>query len=237
MSAMFHLFSSSFFRLSAVLAACLSLASCYTVAPVPSGFWNDKNAKVAVAVTVEQNQGKFYHQTSAMMPVGNHRASGVLAGVSADPFRSYKGKFASELRKCGFRNVVEVKGDTKWKDLPRISGRDLGPGGRDYSSLMASQDADYLVLLTLVDYGVGQRALAGVGVAAPWGRATVVGTMISKGGGKPVWATGPLAGMQSTEIPDGWDQPTKFPALVKAAKEVQDVSGEFLIHEFFGYPE
>lgn len=224
-------------RFSMMLAACMSLVSCYTVAPVPAAFWNNKDAKIAVVVFTEQNKGKFYYQTSAITEAPRHPAAGALAGVDAGTFRAYKGKFASELRKKGFKNVVELKGDLKWRDYPRVSARDLGPGGRDYGNLLASHNADYLIMLGLYEYGVGQRALAGVGIAAPWGRATAGGVMVRKEGGVPVWATGPLSGMQSTEIADGWDQPGRYPILVKAAREVQDVSGEYLIHEFFGYPE
>jgi hypothetical protein len=227
---------------AAVAAALLSLVSCRLSSPVPQEFWNDKDAKIAVAVSVKDG-ARFIHRTgSGDFPARNHFANGALGRVKGDDFRATRGKFAAELRKRGFRNVEEVKGDIDWRNFPTIGHNQL-MAGRDYSSLMAPRNADYLVILSLNDYGVTQRALGSVivgtyGVAAPWGSAHATGAMVRKGGGKAVWFTGPVAGMQSTEVDDGWNnQAPNYPALVKSVREVQQVSGEFLIHEFFGYPE
>ncbi|RYZ74484.1 MAG: hypothetical protein EOP09_00345 [Proteobacteria bacterium] len=228
-------------KCAAVAAAFLSLVSCHLSAPVPPEFWSDKNAKVAVAVSVRDG-AKFIHRTGGGdFPARNHAAAGALGRVKADDFRATRGKFAAELRKRGFRNVEEVKGDIDWRGFPPVGHNQL-MAGRDYSSLMAARNADYLVILSLNEYGVTQRALGSVivgtvGVAAPWGSAQTTGVMVRRGGGKAVWFTGPVAGMQSTEVEENWNQAPNYPALVKAVHEVQKVSGEFLIHEFFGYPE
>lgn len=233
---MFHSLFPTSWRLAAIVAFCLSLVSCYRVESVPSAFWNEKGARIAVAVDLHDKQARYNLRDAAGPHPVDHPVGlvGALAGVKPDSFRALKGRFASELRKRGFRNVVEVKGDIHWKDFPRRSGGDLGTGGRDYSSLLASQNADYLIVLSQRGYGVTQRYFGGGGIAAPWGSADSGGIMVKKGVAQPVWYTGPLAGLQATEVDEGWDRPN-YSAATKAAREALALSAQFLYDEFFGY--
>lgn len=230
---------SSLLGAAAVALSISSLTSCVTKVPVSQAFWQDRQAKVAVAVAPAVNQGFFYKEgnqglldlaINSAVTAGPNRA---LKQVKPDSFRLLKSQFVADLKKRG-HNAVEVKEDLQLKNYPKLQGGATGDAGKDYSSVLNAYGADYLVVLSLNGYGSIRPYYGFIPLGVPKGYANASGFMVKRGASKPLWHTGMGPQNQSVvPVSGNWDQGPEFKNLIEATHQALDSSRTNLKGEFF----
>ncbi|MGC4016953.1 MAG: hypothetical protein QM755_20930 [Luteolibacter sp.] len=226
-------------RLAALLLGAVAATSCVSKVPVSQSFWQDRQAKVAVAVTTGSGKGAFYKEgnqglldiaINSAMTTGPNRA---LANLSPEPFRQIKGQFVTELKKRGI-NAVAVPADLKFSDYPKLKGGSSGDAGRDYSPVFTAYQADYLVVLSLNAYGSIRPYYGFMPTGRPSGYAHATGFMIKRGSAQPSWNTGVGYDNRNVVPVEGeWDQGPEFKHLTEASRRAVDNSRSYLIGNFF----
>jgi hypothetical protein len=224
-------------RLLALGVALFSSVSCVTNPQTPSTFWNDKNAKVAVMLSVKENRGQFTQISNNVEVVRRpgienvSEADAAMGTVKADEFRSVRQRFVSELRRKGFRNVVEVSREINWRNLPHRGGMRTGwMAGADFSGVVTSQDADYVIVLSLEGYGAARNYVGIIPAGPAWGSSGATGVMVDRKG-TLVWASDPVSAR--VDLEGDWKQPPGYPNLKKAAREAMKQSADSLFGGFF----
>lgn len=224
-------------RLLALVLTVSSLSSCVTKVPVSQAFWQDKTARVAVAVSAGDGRGHFFKEgnqglldlaINSAVTAGPDRA---LSKVKPDTFRKVKGDFVSGLKKRGFQ-TVEVKDDLQLKNYPKLKGGDGFNSGKDYSSILSSYKADYLIVLSLNGYGSCRPYYGFIPLGVPTGYANASGFMVKKGAAKPFWNTG-LGNKSIYPVLGEWDQSPDFKNLTDASLRAIDNSRSGLATDFF----
>lgn len=224
-------------RFLGVALSVSSLVSCATKVPVPQSFWQEKKAKIAVAVSTGKGEGDCYKMgnqglldvaINAAMATGPERA---VSKLKPTEFRKVKSEFASQLKKKGFQ-VVEVRDDLNFKNYPKLAGGAAGDAGKDYSSVLSSYGADYLIVLSLDAYGSIRSYYGFIPLGAPSGYSRVSGFMVKKAGPKPIWNLG--SAMMVVEPVNGeWDQSPEFKNLIEASVRALEKSRGILVTDFF----
>lgn len=226
--------------LSVVGAALLTAACAPTRVTVKPEFWQDRQARIGVALTPRPEAGA--HKVGAQglldMAINAGMAADLkahLQTVDVSAFERIRDRFASELGKRGM-NVVVLPGylDTgkypeRAEDAPKVENA----YGRDLSALRTEQKLDAVVLLQVRRYGTIRSYYGFIPLGAPAGFFEAKGQMVDLRTGALVWQT-QMTEQQATVAGMGdWDQPPAYPNLTAALHVAIANGSEFLWKEFF----
>lgn len=228
--------------LAAVLGAALLTAACAPARlSVGPEFWQDRHARVGVALTPRPEAAA--HRAGAQALLDEALDAGLasdlrahLQRVDVSSFESIRDRFVEELGRRGM-NVVAVPGHVDPARFPARAADAIRRGRvyeRDLGALRREERLDAIVLLQVRRYGTIRSYDGFIPVDGPSGFFEVKGQLVDLRTGALVWeAQTPEA--QASVAPRGdWDQPPRFVNLTAALRMAIWNGNEFLLREFFG---
>jgi hypothetical protein len=231
-------------RLLLAAAVALLASACATQRiPVKPDFWQDRQARVGVALTTrpEVAAHKVGAQGLLDMAINAGMAADLkahLLTVDVSAFDRVRDRFVEELRKRGMI-AVALPGyldPAKYPERPADAPKVENAYERDLSTLRAEQKLDAVVLLQVRRFGTIRSYYGFVPLNAPSGFFEAMGQMVDLRTGGLTWQT--VMPEQASSVPsDGdWDQPPSYPNLSAALRAAVAKGDDFLWREFF-FPE
>jgi hypothetical protein len=227
-------------ELTVVAAALLAAACAPTRMTVKPEVWQDRQARIGVALTPRPEAGA--HKVGAQglldMAINAGMAADLkahLQTVDVSEFEQIRDRFASELGKRGM-NVVVLPGyfdpnkyPERAEDAPKVENA----FGRDLSAVRTEQKLDAVVLLQIRRYGTIRSYYGFIPLGAPSAFFEAKGQMVDLRTGALAWQT-QMTAQQATVVGTGdWDQPPSYPNLTAALRVAVANGSEFLWKEFF----
>jgi hypothetical protein len=226
--------------LAALGAALFSSACAPARLTVKPEFWQDRQARIGVALTPHPEAGA--HKVGAQglldMAINAGMAAELktyLQKVDVSEFDRIRERFVQELGKRGM-NAVALPGyldpsayPARGEDAPQVENA----YDRDLAAIRTQQKLDAVILLQARRYGTIRSYYGFIPLGAPQGFFEVTGHMVDLRTGALLWQTVIPESQASVPASGEWDQPPAYPNLTAALRAAMGNGGEFLLKEFF----
>lgn len=221
-------------------AALLASACAPSRITVKPEFWQDRQARIGVALTPRPDAGA--HKVGAQglldMAINAGMASDLkahLQTLSIADFVAVRDRFAQELARRGMNVVVlpDLVDPTKFPEWGEEPPKVENLYERNLASLRAEQKLDAIVLLQVRRYGTIRSYYGFIPLSAPAGFFEAKGQMVDLRTNALLWQTQMTEQQASVPAEGDWDQPPSYPNLTAALRTAIGKGSEFLWKEYF----
>lgn len=224
---------------AAILSACAS-----TKMAVNPSFWNQKEARVGVAIASypETAAHKGGAQGLLDMAINNALASDLqthLKTLTADEFDTVRDQFVTEFQARGFRaKVVPAPINLEaYEKFTKPTGSSDAFFHKDLKPLSTQESVDFLVLLSIERFGTLRNYYGFVPTGAPQGLLQSSGRLIDLRNNQVMWFTIAEEHESVVSVEGPWDQVPDYPNLTAAIKKSIPNAQRFLLKDFLDEPK
>jgi hypothetical protein len=195
-------------------AAAVLLAGCAVQPVTKNADMVHKDQTIVVVSNTLPKPGFYRFGQQGLLDIAiNHAVTSTVASrmeaLTVPGIDNVRDQVAQVLTEKGYKVVVEPTA-IDVKGLPKYSGSQLHKTTGDWSAWGDAHHADYVLLVSLVNYGAGRMYYGFMPTTAPYPLSTMSAELVDPKTNTVVWADTVNAGAQ--QVPD-WDTPPDYDVL------------------------
>jgi|GEM_PF-1487023 len=201
-------------------------------------FWQTKGRKIGVAVATPPMAGAHRTGGEGLLDMAINKAAtnsleSHLQKIDSSGFEDIADRFVEGLKRKGF-TVKKLEKPIAPAKLAAFSPKTSGRfHERDLSFLVADEDLDALVLLSIDRWGTIRKYYGFIPLESPSGFCAGKGQLIDLRSNALEWSYVTPEGEGSVEVEGSWDKPPYFPGVTAALRKAVNRAKQTVESDFF----